>query len=104
MLIPGKSVIASVLSYPGFQGVGHFSDFGKWVQAGIHQYYRLIRAGKILSEQEVIKKIGNYPIVSFQYVQIKDFLIRQQERFSFFRPLMAFELLGGGRCSIPGRV
>lgn len=93
ILAPGQPVIASVLNHFGFQVAQHCSNFGKWIQGEIHQYHQLIKRDRILSEQEVVEKIGNHPLDFFQYKQIKNFLCRYLDRGKLGRSPTAFESL-----------
>lgn len=69
------------------------SNFGEWVWMGLHQYYMLVKEGNVLSKQEISQQIGDNVMASFQYTQVRDFLIQQRKVMDIFRPLTVFELL-----------
>lgn len=67
-------MVASVLSHPELQVIKQDSDFKRWIQGGILQYYRLLKAGKVVSEQGIICRLRKSPMISFQYAQLMNFL------------------------------
>lgn len=83
-LIPGQSMIASVLNHPGFQVARRCCDFAMCIQKGIHQHYCLYTSEGLLTEQQVIDKIGNYPGASFQYLQISIFFYKDKKHVVIF--------------------
>lgn len=84
-LIPGQSIIASIFCHPEIQNAWQNLDFGELIQGDLYQYYMLVKTGEVLSEQEVVQKLGSCPVISFQYVQIRFFLRKQRERMDIFR-------------------
>lgn len=85
--IPSTSPLASFIKHPSFQAVAEMSNFRRWEERGLTQFYMLGVGRQVYSQADILNIIGDTVKNGFQYNnQVQTFINRIQRRENLLRP------------------